>query len=77
MAGFEVGDRVENISRGMAARQVWGVQRSPEGSFLQFAPNGEWISATGFVAAADPAPSSDPVPISDELPSLEPEIIDE
>jgi hypothetical protein len=51
---FAVDDHVRNVARGVD-RRVHGVRRSPEGTFLQFSPEGPWLAIDGFERVADDA----------------------
>ena len=72
---FNIGDLVENAARGIAPRKVWGVRRSPDGTFLQFAAGAEWMLADGFTpvgaaagAAVQPAaPTAMPTSLEPDL----------
>ena len=69
---FNIGDFVENTARGIAPRQVWGVRKSPDGAFVQFSADGEWLAADGFALVGVPAAA--PAPTTAAAASPEPDI---
>jgi hypothetical protein len=54
---LSVGQHVVNPTRGVD-RPIHGIRRTADGIFLQFAPDGEWHAADGFVTRQNSDPLS-------------------